>query len=457
MTGTARYHRDWIIPILGLLLELAFVVLLVFTGLNRSSPWLEVFFFLPFSIYLLAVWYIGKMKTGPATPQTVAVILLFAVVFEATLLLSPLPLSNDIYRYYWDGKTTDNGFNPYAYSPDANALALLRDSDWQQVMNKNVHTMYPPLAQLVFAVAFRIAPTILTWRLFSALFHLLSIPILVRILKELCLDVRYSIIYAWSPLALIEFANSGHIDSLAVLLTGLSFLALLRKRTALSAAALALAFLTKIFPLLFAGLFFLPWGKKGTAIFTTIIAAFYLPFAGAGAGLWQGSLYFVDRGIFNGSLFPLLAGLLEQFLWPPDALHWAKLFVLVVFACLFAYLFLRALLEKANDLTLFKYSFWLTAVFLLMTPTIHPWYLTWVLPFLVVFPSTGWILLTGTSVLARTVYISFDATGVWRELSWVPLAEYLPFYVLLAWSPVRRLSAWISDGTTRAESKASLG
>ncbi len=455
ITGIARRHKDWII--LGLLMELALALLLAFTGLYRASPSLVVLFFLPFLIYLLAIWRIGKTEANPATGQTAAVILFFAVIFEATLLFSPSPLSNDIYRYYWDGKSTVSGLNPYAFSPDANALAPLRDSNWEQVMNKDVHTMYPPLAQLVFAAAYAIAPTILTFRLFSVVFNLLTIPVLFLILKELHLDVRYAIIYAWSPLALVEFANSGHIDSLAVLLTCLSFLALLRKRTSLSAAALALAVLSKIFPLLFAGLFFSRWGKKGTVLFAAVIAAFYLPFVEAGTELMQGSSYFVDRGLFNGSLFPLLSGLLEQFLWRPEALGLSKLFVLVVFVCLFALLFLRSRRQKVNDLTLFKHSFWLIGAFLLITPTMHPWYLTWALPFLSIFPMASWILLTGTSVLARTIYIGFESTGVWQELPWVPIAEYLPFYLLLAWNPIRRIGAWINEGTTPTGSTTSSG
>ncbi len=438
-----RDYRDTLA--FGLLLEAGLVVLLAITGLYRGSPLLEIFFWLPFAIYVLAIGRVGRAETIAAPGQTGAVILGFALLFHVTLLFSSAPLSNDIYRYYWDGKTTNNGFNPYAYSPDADALRPLRDANWEEVMNKDVHTMYPPLAQVAFAIAYASAPGTWSLRLCSVSFNLLAGGLLILILMKLGLDIRYSIIYAWSPLATIEFANSGHIDSLAVLFTMLSFWALLDQKKTLSAAALALAVLSKIFPLLFAGLFFPRWGKRGVVVFGAVLAVFYLPFLGAGAQLIQGSSYFVDRGLFNGSLFPLLAGIIEQILWRPDALRAAKALVVVAFVGLLVILFFRARAQSEDNLVLWKYSYWLTGAFLLTTPTMHPWYLTWLLPFLCFFRSAAWIFLTGAVVLARSIYIGYEATGAWSEIGWIRFVEYVPFFLLLAWGPFRRLLAWINE------------
>ena len=225
----ARNNRELVV--FGILLESSLLIFLTVTGLERGSYLLEIFFWLPFTVYLLTIWRIpkriSKTEKAIAFGQISAVILLFAIIFHATLLFSSSPLSNDIYRYYWDGKVINSGLNPYAYSPDADQLSSLRDSNWENIMNKDVSTMYPPLSQGVFAAAYSIFPSTFTLRLCSVSFNLLSIWVLILILKKLRLDVRYSVIYAWSPLAVIEFANSGHIDSLAVLLVLLSFLLLL--------------------------------------------------------------------------------------------------------------------------------------------------------------------------------------------------------------------------------------
>lgn len=441
----ARNNRELVV--LGMLLEFSLLTLLTVTGLKRGSYLLEILFWLPFTIYLVTIWWIARREEATASRQIAAVILFFALIFHATLLFSSSPLSDDIYRYYWDGKVINNGLNPYAYSPDADQLRHLRDANWERVQNKDVQTMYPPLSQAVFAAAYFVFPGTSTLRLFSVSFNLLSVWILILILKELGLDVRYSLIYAWSPLAAIEFANSGHIDSLAVLLTLLSFLFLLRRRRGLSSAALALAVLSKVYPLLFAGLFLPRWRKKGALIFTGVLATFYLPFLGAGAELFQGFSFFVRRGFFNGSLFPLLLASMGRIMGKLDALLVSKTLVLLVVICFFTYLYFRSRQQEENDLLLWRYSFWLTGTFLVLSPTVHPWYLTWVLPFLCFFRSAGWILLTGTVILARSVYIGYEAAGVWKEIGWIRLCEYAPPYLLMFYELSNRIRRWKSDAS----------
>jgi len=427
--------------VFGILLESSLLIFLTVTGLERGSYLLEVFFWLPFAVYLFTIWKISKKAskieeaTAPTQVSQISVIiLLFAIIFHATLLFSTSSLSNDIYRYYWDGKILSDGLNPYAYSPDAGQLSPLRDYNWENIMNKDVSTIYPPLSQGVFAAAYSIFPGTFTLRLCSVSFSLLAIWVLILILKKLRLDVRYSAIYAWSPLAVIEFANSGHIDSLAILLVLLSFLLLLKKRVVLSSATMALAALAKVYPLLFAILFLRRWGKKGAPVFAGVIAAFYLPFLSAGTEVFSGLSHFMNRGLFNGSLFPLLQAGLGTTMGKGESLLVSKIIVSLVFVCLLAYLayrYSRSLHQEENDILLWKYSFWLTGAFLLLSPVVHPWYLIWVLPFLCFFRSAGWTLLTGTVILARSVYIGYEATGVWEEIWWVRLCEYAPFYLLL--------------------------
>jgi len=198
--------------------------------------------------------------------------------------------------------------------------------------------------------------------------------------------------------------------------------------------------LAKCYPILFAGLFLPRWGRKGALVFAGVITAFYIPFLGAGAGLFQGFSYFMGRGLFNGSLFPLLSGNLGTMMEKPDALLVSKALVVVAFLGLLAYLvclYSRFLEREGKDLLLLKYSFWLTGAFLVLSPTVHPWYLTWVLPFLCMFRSAGWILLTGSVILARTIYIGYEAAGTWQELWWVRLVEYGPPYLLMLYGLVR--------------------
>jgi hypothetical protein len=215
----------------------------------------------------------------------------------------------------------------------------------------------------------------------------------------------------------------------------LSFLALQRGGKFVSAAALALGALTKIFPLLFAPVLFKAWGKKATALFVGLLGLIYLPYISAGKGLFTGISIYTDRWFFNGSIFPAIVNVLQRsglVSDQPGAMEVTRNILALVFAMVLGYLIYRSRQEHKHPVQLFKYAFVLTGLYLLITSTLHPWYLIWIIPFLCVVVSPSWILLTGTAILSYHIYILFDARNIWDEVLWVRLAEYLPFYCLLA-------------------------
>ena len=77
--------------------------------------------------------------------------------------------------------------------------------------------------------------------------------------------------------------------------------------------------------------------------------------------------------------------------------------------------------------------------FLLISPTVHPWYLIWIIPFLCFFRSLGWILLTGTIIFARSIYINYEATGSWEETWWAAYCVYVPFYIIIFYNSIKRI------------------
>lgn len=173
-------------------------------------------------------------------------ILVPAVVFRV-FLLPTLPIQEvDIYRYLWDGTVTSAGVSPYQFSPqqvlDATDspeadprlrhLVQVRDrSPAMQEVLRRVHfgeltTLYPPVSQAVFALAgFVSSPTtsvrekLTLLKGILVLFDLATLGLVMAILKVAKRHMAWSITYAWSPLVLKEFANSGHLDSIAVFLT----------------------------------------------------------------------------------------------------------------------------------------------------------------------------------------------------------------------------------------------
>jgi len=453
--GVPREHAQLVFLGIGLLFSL--ILFREVTGLERDSHLLWIVFFIPFLVYLIAIMAISNQrssenidvrnsgKTRASQARLLGIILIFAILFRAVFLFSTPVMSDDIYRYYWEGKMTNNGINPYEYAPDDPELIEYRDDEWEDINNKDVPASYPPLTQIIFSASYFIHPSIFFLKCVYVFFDLLTIPVIFLILRKFNMDPRLSIIYAWSPLVIMEFAHSGHNDSLAIFLTTLSFLFLQKEMKSASALSLAFGFLTKLFPMLFAPLLFRRWGWKNTLLYFAVIVAFYLPFMNAGLDLFSGTSTYADRWLFNGSIFPILVHGFEFLMSGEHALFLAKALILVTFG--FALLFLLLSRPDRTDgmvldqKRLFKQSFWLLGLYLILTPTFHPWYIIWLIPFLCVFNERSWIILSGLVVLSYTVYIEFDSHVVWQEVWWARALEYVPFYLLLVYE-LRRYGGW---------------
>jgi hypothetical protein len=64
------------------------------------------------------------------------------------------------------------------------------------------------------------------------------------------------------------------------------------------------------------------------------------------------------------------------------------------------------------------------ATFVVLTPTLHPGYVVWLVPFLVFYRNPAWIGFTLLVVLSYQVLIRYEIDGVWEELLWVRWVEF---------------------------------
>ncbi len=100
-------------------------------------------------VYIFAVWIVCRLQSGRLG---VAVVLIVAALLRLSILFSPPFLSDDIYRYIWDGRVQAAGINPYRFVPSDEQLEPLRDDAIYPNINRSdyAHTIYPPLAQITF-------------------------------------------------------------------------------------------------------------------------------------------------------------------------------------------------------------------------------------------------------------------------------------------------------------------
>ena len=92
------------------------------------------------------------VRRGVELPRlALLVIVVAALAARVVALVFAPPLSTDVWRYLWDGRVACAGVNPYRYSPDAREVALLRDGNWRQINFREIPTIYPPAAEVLFA------------------------------------------------------------------------------------------------------------------------------------------------------------------------------------------------------------------------------------------------------------------------------------------------------------------
>jgi hypothetical protein len=176
-------------------------------------------------------------------------------------------------------------------------------------------------------------------------------------------------------------------------------------------------------------------------IFCIASVIFYLPFLDAGRKLFESLLVYSEHWVFNASLY-------EAILWSRTSPLQARGISLILLILIVTFIFFRYAQKKSDEQeeAIYYVSFVTLGGFLLLTPTLHPWYLCWIVPFLVIFPNRAWIYFTGSVFLSYFILKGYVETGVWKENIVVKLVEYLPFYTLLIYDAARRYRAKLSPG-----------
>ena len=241
-----------------------------------------------------AVWAIAAIVVARrAARPSMVLILSTAVLLRLGALAAPVYLSDDIYRYIWDGRVQAAGINPYRYIPTDTNLAALRDEAVFPNINRNNYapTIYPPAAQMLFLVATRFGETVPAIKLVLVAVEAIGIGALLLVLRTTGAPRHNIMFYAWHPLPVWEIAGSGHIDAAIVAFVALALTAAVTGRRAWSGAALAAATLVKFFPLVLVPALWRParsnlgdW--RWLASFIVVVIAAYLPYVGVGWRVW---------------------------------------------------------------------------------------------------------------------------------------------------------------------------
>jgi len=380
-----------------------------------------------FTLYFINIKILSKINDSYNT--ILILIFIFGTLYRLTLISLPPFLSNDIYRYIWDGYIQTQGINPYLYSPNALELMNYRHlSIYNSINHPHLPTIYPPLAQMLFFVAFLFSKNnIISIKILLLIFEIFTNLILLKILDLLKINPTNVAIYCLCPLPIVEFFISGHIDAVGVFFLVLFIYTVLSKRVAISAIALSSAILIKIMPIIFLPISFYYIKRKYLPLFYSIflvtIFLCYLPYLSIGYKVLGSFNTFIKDFYFNSSIFSLLHFFTNQ----------SKISSFICYIFLAIYIIIILLKKQDFIFTIFLF---LIGIYI-FSPIVHPWYLTWIIPLLIFIPSKAFFWLIMSCQFSYYILIKYTQENIWQESTIIKLIEYLPFFALLIWDLLR--------------------
>lgn len=354
---------------------------------------------------------------------------LWAVIVPALLcrlLLMPHEPSDDLNRYLWEGRLVQNGVNPYLHSPDDPALAALARQDpfHGGINHPDIPAAYPPLMLTGFSFMIRLgySPTVI--KSFMVLFDLGALWLLIGLLSHRGLDERWAVLYAFNPVILYAFAGQGHLDAAQ----NFFLLAALRmydqKRWGWMFFAAGLAVQAKYVAVLTLPFMVNRESLRRLWVILPVIGLPFLPFLGEGAGrVFDGLRTFGSAFAFNGSVHGLLRWAMAGIAPATTACQ-----VMLAGALAFGYFYFHPRRSPRFYDDPISGCFFVLGALLLFSPTVHFWYIAWIVPFIALRPVASWMVLSLTIGAAFTAYGYLHFTGRWHLPGWAALAVWLPFW-----------------------------
>ncbi|MGJ8651962.1 MAG: glycosyltransferase [Opitutaceae bacterium] len=336
------------------------------------------------------------------------------------LLLLPTAPSDDVNRYLWEGRLVAEGISPYAQTADAESLKPLRDIYWQAMNHKGKATAYPPLSELAFAATAAVAYHPMTFKVVFVLADLAVLAAVLSLLRGRGLSEAYAGFYAFNPVVLISFAGEGHFDALMLAPLVWAVWAYQKKRTNLAVvlASLATGIKWVTLPLIpFFGFCRKPLDYvRVTVVAVLVLLLPALYFWDSLPALVGGLLDFGGTRSFNGPIYDTLQLGLEL---PRQV---CTTIVLICFGLIVVWRWLQR-----EQSTVDTHCRWIFGALIVLSPTVHFWYLAWILPFVCLRPSLPWLTLSVSSALYFFVWMNPD----WELLLWQRALFWSPFFLSL--------------------------
>ena len=355
-------------------------------------------------------------------------------------------LSQDFYRFIWDGQLVSNFINPYLNAPDT----LISQSDLIIANAKELYngmgalsaqhfSNYPPLNQVIFGIAALIGgksifASVLAMRLIILLADIGILYFGRKLLKSLNRSPHLIFWYFLNPLVIIELTGNLHFEGVMLLFFIIAMYLLSKGKWQLAGVVLACSISVKLVPILFLPLFLKYFGLKKSILFYLIVGAtslllfapFYSPQFIANysktLGLWFSNFEF-NAGIYNG---------IKQIGLQWDAKPWeliksyGKITPILTIVTVLLFTFLR---KNEKLPVLLSSMLWVLTIYYLLSATVHPWYIIFLVLLGCLAEYKFTIVWSAAIVLSYFAYSQPD----FKENLWLLAIEYITVFAVMGY------------------------
>lgn len=391
----------------------------------------DFFNILPFYTLAFAAW-IFVMRADLRINQ----ILWMGILLRLGLIGSFPSLSDDIYRFFWDGTLIIQGLSPYGILPsDVVSLGIpnLDQTLYNQLNSPSYYTIYPPINQLYFAlgsIAKNISLANVIMKCLIILTEVIGYIFIIKILKQNGLKPILSSLYFLNPLVIIEGSGNLHFEVVMIPFLCISIYYVFNNKLIYGALWMAISIGVKLLPLMILPYFWFNMGKKDRNVFFGSLILFctliFLPLItsiGGTSFMSSVDLYF-RKFEFNASIYYLFRYLGQQ-ISGYNLIRYIGPALAVI--TLGSNLFLASSKIKYTFSNFARYGLISWSIYLLLATTVHPWYVITILFFSIFtdikYPSI-WTYLIFIS------YVNYSYPRYYENSLWI-FFEYVVLFIFI--------------------------
>ena len=417
-----------------LFLFIAFICYVTYTLERHESVQLVACFG---TLFLLYGWIIQN-------EQNIKFWLIGSIIIRLSLLVALPNLSDDFYRFIWDGRLWAAGQHPFDALPAdflSQNMSGLDASLFEKLNSKEYFTIYPPVAQFVFWLAVKISPhsiigSVMVMRSIILLAEVGSIVLMVKLLHRFELPAKSALLFALNPLVILELTGNLHFEAFVIFFLLLCVWLMSLDKIAMPAVSFAFAIGVKLLPVIFLPFLLGVLGWRKAFIFYSIAAIscviLFIPLYDPRVlnGFSQSLHLYFQKFEFNSSIYYLVR---EYGFWNVgyntiQTTGWKLGLVSGILILTFSYLQGMSRGKSVVD-KLFTGFLFILLIYFSFSTIVHPWYVTTLLAFSV-FTQFRFVLLW--TALIFLSYVGYSQTGFSENL-WITAFEYVSVFGYLGY------------------------